>query len=396
MEENKTKKDKKFDIEKEYKKRIEIAEKFTKKLVEKFKKQLKSVIIYGSTATKKFHEKSDLDIFLIMDDTLSDKEISPAVKDDIWNQILKIAQDVNPMITVQSFMFLTEFWDNVRLAEPVVISILKSGIVVYDVGIYMPAKRMVERGKISLTKEAIDKKISAAPEFVKISFQKMKSIGHYLEQAMANAGNAGLMLMGHYPVKKEEVPKYIKEIFVDQKIIESKYYEYADKIQKLAKKVEHVPDKEVYKYGKDLGEALKMCDEFVFKMQDLVMEADKKNKGAILMGMYKTLLKADVGALKYIGITPPEKLEDLPKVLNTNFPSLKEDHNYLFDTLSDLLNKAREGTENEIREELIKELDSKLKKYVSDLLNELKTKHKPFKQNTTPEEFLPLEILKSR
>ncbi len=380
----------KFDIEKEYKRRIEIAEKFTKKLVERFKKQLKFVVIYGSTATKKFHSKSDLDTFLVMDDTLVEKEISPVQKDQIWNDILNIAKEVDPMITVQSFMFLTEFWDNVRLAEPLIIGILKSGVVVYDVGIFMPAKRMVERGKISLTKEAIDKKLSAAPEFVKISNSKIKSVGHYLEQAMAHAGNAALMFMGYYPVKKEEVPQEIKTVFVDQKIIEYKYYEYADKIQKLAKDIEHAAEQEMYRFGKDIGEALKMCDDFVVRMETLIGEMDQKNKGSVLMNLYKTLLKADVGALKYIGVMPPEKLDDLPKVLNENFPELKISHNHLFDRLTELLNMVRDGKEREIDEKEIKSLDEKLKDYVKKLTEVLKTgKHKPANKDSKVEDFIP-------
>ena len=366
-------------------KRYKITTDFAQKLIVKFKKSVKSVIVYGSTAKGTHKETSDIDVFVIMDDTKVDGNIPQEVKDRIWNEMLALAKQTNTTyklkegqgITLQAFMFLTEFWENIRVAEPVLVAILRHGVPVFDVGLFMPAKRMLQRGKIPTTKEAVDQKLNAAPEFVKYALGRIKSSGHYMEQAMATAGNAALMFIGRMPQNKEDVPGAIKESFCDQKLLEERYAVEAQKIRDFAKKLEHIRDEEIIGLGAEVDATLKMTDDFVKRMTSLIKEVDQKKKGSVLMNTYKTFLKADVGALKYIGIQPPESLQDLPNVVQENFPKLKDVHKELFDGLTKYLLMVKDGKENSIPERSVYELREKTKKFVLDLsahLKELKDK----------------------
>ena len=159
--------------------------KFSKNLITRFKRSVKAVVVYGSTAKGTAKETSDLDIFVIMDDTKIEEEVPREVKDRIWNDILQVAREVDTNITVQSFMFLTEFWENLRIAEPVLIAVLRYGIPVFDVGVFEPAQRMLFRGKIPTTYEAVTKKMKAAPEFLDFGRSRLQSVGHYLEQEIS-------------------------------------------------------------------------------------------------------------------------------------------------------------------------------------------------------------------
>ncbi|NPA38369.1 MAG: hypothetical protein GXN99_01080 [Candidatus Nanohaloarchaeota archaeon] len=355
-----------------FKERVNVVERFAMELVKKFKKSVKSVVLYGSTTTGKFHEKSDIDVFIIIDDTEFPQEPSPGLKDSIWRDLLDIASKVDKRITVQSYMFLTEFWENVRMVEPVVLAILRNGLAVYDVGVFMPAKRMLERGLISLTREAIDKKITAAPEFVKMAYGKLKSPGHYIEQAMAYAGNAALMSFGEYPTNKELVPEMLEKVFAKKGLLEMRYVKMARDIHLFAKEMEHIGDKEAAERAGEIGKHVIMADEFVQRMDKLIKELGKRDKGANLMENYKTLLKANVMALKLLNIMPPERLEDLPKEMNKAFPKLAMLHNEVFDKLTDLLMKIKEGKEAEIDEEEIKRIEKRLQEYLEKLREELK------------------------
>lgn len=355
-----------------FKERVNVAERFATELVKKFKKSVKSVVLYGSTTTGKFHDKSDIDIFIIIDDTEFPQEPSPGLKDSIWRDILDIATKVDKRITVQSYMFLTEFWENIRMVEPVVLAILRNGLVVYDVGVFMPAKRMLERGLVSLTREAIDKKITAAPEFIKMAYGKLKAPGHYIEQAMAYAGNAALMSFGEYPTNKELVPEMLEKIFAKKGLLEMKYVKMARDIHLFAKELEHMSDKEAAGNAEEIGKYVIMADEFVQRMEKLIKEISKRDKGANLMEAYKTLLKANVMALKLLNIIPPEKLEDLPKEMNKAFPKLTMLHNEVFDNLTDMLMKVKEGKEGEIDDEKIKRVEKRLNEYLDKLREELK------------------------
>jgi len=356
--------------EKEQERRFRIAQKFAARLIEKFKRTVKSVVVYGSTAKGTAKKESDIDIFVILDDTRIEKEVPPDIKDRIWNELLNIAKDVDERITIQAFMFLTEFWESLRVAEPVTLAILRWGIPIFDVGVYMPAKRMLQRGQIPTTKEAVDKKITAAPQFVEYAESRVKSAAHYMEQAMASAGNAALMFIGRMPQNKEDVPKELEEYFVKEKLLEQKFVDDARAIIKFAKDIEHA--KEIENIGTETDRHLKLTQEFVRRMNTLLKELEIRKKTSVLMRTYKTFLRANVGALRYVGVTPPEELKDLPKIMYQNFPELKEMHSDLFEGLAKALTTIKEGKGEHVPEREIYALREKTKTFVIALGQKLK------------------------
>ncbi len=365
---------------KEQEARFKVAQDFSRRLIEKFKKTVKCVVVYGSTATGNHKKTSDIDTFVVMDDTKIDQEIPQEVKDRIWNELLRVAKETNEAnkipegqgITIQAFMFLTEFWENMRTAEAVLLAILRTGVPVFDVGVFMPAKRMLMRGKIPTTKEAVDKKIAAAPEFVDYARARVKSAAHYLEQGMAAAGQGALMFIGRVPPNKEEVPKALHESFVKDGLLEEKYVKDAEEIRKFAKELEHKKDEDCKAVGAEVDKYLNMTDDFVKRMDKLVKDLEMKKKSNVLMNTYKTFLKANVGALKYIGITPPESLKDLPKVMYKHFPDFKDSHAELFEHLTHALTMVKDGKEDEIPERDVYDLREKTKMFVLGLGKKLK------------------------
>ena len=357
---------------KEQERRFKIGQEFSQKLLAKFKKTVKAVVIYGSTATGKQNKKSDIDVFVIMDDTKVEQEIPPEIKERIWNEMLRIAKETNELITLQAFMFITEFWENLRVAEPVLIAILRNGVPVFDVGVFMPAKRMLLRGKIPTTYEAVEKKITAAPQFVEFAQGRIKSAGHYLEQAMATAGNAALMFMGKMPVNKEDVPQTLQRTFVDQQLLETRYVKEAEEIRVFAKSLEHRKGDDLKTIGAETDKHLKMTDDFVKRMQKLIKELEQRKKSSVIMKTYKTFLKANVGALKYIGVTPPESLKDLPKAIYENFPELKDMHADLFETMTKQITLIKNGKSENVPERDIYSIQEQTKVFVVQLGKKLK------------------------
>ena len=369
----KTKPDKELEErKKEQERRFKIGQEFSQKLIAKFKKTVKAVVIYGSTATGKQNKKSDIDVFVIMDDTKVEQEIPPEIKERIWNEMLRLAKDTNELITLQAFMFITEFWENLRVAEPVLIAILRNGVPVFDVGVFMPAKRMLLRGKIPTTYEAVDKKITAAPQFVEFAQGRIKSAGHYLEQAMATAGNAALMFMGKMPVNKEDVPKTLQRTFVDQQLLEARYVKGAEEIRVFAKSLEHKKGDELKDVGAETDKHLKMTDDYVKRMQKLIKELEQRKKSSVIMRTYKTFLKANVGALKYIGVTPPESLKELPKEIYKHFPELKDMHADLFETMTKQITLIKNGKSESVPERDIYAIQEQTKAFVVQLGKKLK------------------------
>lgn len=368
-----TKEDKLTDEQKKsQEERFKIAQKFAKELIKKFKKNVKSVIVYGSVAKGKHTKKSDIDIFVIIDDTKIERDIPTEVKDRIWNELISIAKETDKRITIQAFMFLTEFWESVRGVEPVLMDVLRSGLPVYDVGVFMPAKRMLNRGKIPTTRESVEKKMYAAPQFVEYAQARIKSVAHYLEQAMAAAGQAPLMYIGKVPPAKEDVPRQLNDYFVKEKLLEEKYVKDAEKLHDFAKEVEYMNKKDLNNLGIRVDEYIKMANRFVKRMNKLVRELEQRKKSSVLMRTYKTFLKANVGALKLKGIQPPEKLKDLPTTMYEHFPELKDQHSGLFDRLNKSLALLKKGQVEKIPERDIYEIREQTKMFVITLGKKLK------------------------
>ena len=51
------------------KKRIEVLKKFTKMVLKKYGPLIRSIVLFGSTARQEFKGESDIDVFVILDDT---------------------------------------------------------------------------------------------------------------------------------------------------------------------------------------------------------------------------------------------------------------------------------------------------------------------------------------
>ncbi len=366
---------------KEFDKRMEIARRYAAKLIQKYRKRIKSVVVYGSTVKGTYHEKSDLDIFVIMDDTEVEEEIPDHVKDQIWDELVRIARDLDERITIQAFMFLTEFWENLRVAEPVLISILRYGVPVYDVGVFMPAKRMVQRGMVPTTKEAVDKKISAAPRFVEYAISRVKSAAHYLEQAVASAGNAALMMIGRLPVNKEEVADALEATLVARGMLDKSVAEDIRSVHRFAKDVEYMSPEEAKDIGRMVDEYVEKAKRVIEAIKVLIDSMGMRQKGNILIETYKMFLKADVVALRRLGIEPPEELKDLPTVMHRTFPEVKEQHETLFNTMMKYLEMVKEGKEEEIPEEKIYEIREKTREFVEQLQRVLEKRLKETKGN---------------
>ncbi len=363
---------KKETKEESMKERLEITQKFAKEVQAEFKKSLKAVIVYGSTAKGKHRKTSDIDTFVIIDDTKLEQDIPPEVKERISGDLRRIAAKVDKNITIQAFMFLTEFWESIRSVEPLIMEILRYGIPVYDIGIYMPAKRMLQRGMLPTTQEAVAKRIHIAPQHLKMAEYRVKSGAHFMEQAMAAAGQAPLMLIGKVPPGKEDVPKELKFHFADKKLLDEKYIEMAQKIHDFAKEIEHAENKKMENIGKKMDDHLKMTDEFIKEMQELLKRVSEKKVDNVLMNTYKAFLKANVGALELKGIKPPEQLKDLPKVMGEQFPEVKDQQEDLFERLAKALIVAKKGKADMIPEREIYGLKEDTKRFIYSLGNKLK------------------------
>ncbi|MFB6241636.1 MAG: nucleotidyltransferase domain-containing protein [Candidatus Nanosalina sp.] len=368
--------------EKSQERRIEAVEEFSDKLKEKLGDKVKVVAVWGSVPQGEHSVESDIDTLVILDDTKLKGDVPEDAKKKIRKKVTSLAKDTDDRITIQYFPFLTEFWNSLRKGEPLAIEAVRNGEPVYDAGIFMPAKRLLERGKISGTRESVKKRLKTAAAGYKKAEKNMRSsIPHKLEQVMANAGQAPIMLVGKTPPGKEKVPGVLEEMFVEKDLLEEEYIDIAEDLVEFGDKGEKSPEEVT---GQMVEEHLEKADKFVKRMHKLVSQLGSRKKVKDIVNDYKKFLKANVAALKSQGVEPPEDKDDLPDVVAENL-DVGEEHVEMFDRWEDIVSKIKDKSMDEVDEKELYELKSETREFVSSVGKDIqKMKQEDRTQKMTP------------
>ena len=355
--------------EKSRNRRFEKVEEFSDKLRDKLGDKVKCVAVYGSVPEGRHTHESDIDTFVVLDDTKLEDDVPSEAKDKIRKKVTKLAKETDDRITIQYFLFLTEFWDAIRKGEPLIIGVLRKGEAVYDVGVFMPAKRMLERGKITSSQEAVKKRLKmAAVGYKKAERNFKQSLPHKLEQAMANAGQAPIMFIGETPPNKEDVGEKLRDLFVENNTLEEEYVEIAEKLHDFNDIAEKHPEKVT---AEMVEEHLEMTDDFIRRMHKLVGQLGSTKKVKDIVDDYKTFLKANVAALKSQGVEPPEEKEDLPDAVIENV-DVEEGHRELFNQWEDVMEKVKNKELDDIDDKKLYELKEKTREFASEIGEDIK------------------------
>ena len=130
-------------------------------VLRKFEKYVVSYVVAGSLVRGKAVETSDIDIFVVIDDTdvkrMSRFELKEKLRSIIWSYIMEAEElaGVKNKLSPQIYI-LTEFWESVKDAHPVIFTFIRDGVPLYDRGAFMPWKLLLRMGKIKPSPEAID------------------------------------------------------------------------------------------------------------------------------------------------------------------------------------------------------------------------------------------------
>ena len=110
---------------------------------------------------------------------------------------------------------LTDFWDSLKEANPIIFTLLRDGIPMYDRGIFMPWKQLLRLGKIKPSREAIDIFMNSGEQMQKRIGHTLRNIGmEDLYYAALTPSQAAIMLYGLPPPTPRETPEVLEDIFV--------------------------------------------------------------------------------------------------------------------------------------------------------------------------------------
>ncbi len=290
----KTKQSRKKGVTKE--ERIEILKTFTKKVLKKYGPLIRSIVLFGSTARNEFSEESDIDVFVIIDDTK--QRITPMMKDKMEEDFDKIAKRISKQLSVQQPYLLTEFWGMVRDGHPIVFNFIREGIPVYDKDIFLPIKRLLQMGEIKPSREAVEKYIERGPKRIRrVENAKIYMVVEDCYYAMLESAQAVLMFLGKAPPRPADAPEALRKTLVSMGLLNEEFVKYLEDVINVRKMVEHKKKKSIS--GKELDEWIKKTKAFVKKMQELIVKIEimkrediVEKSRAIMTETILTLLKS--------------------------------------------------------------------------------------------------------
>jgi len=291
---------------------IKISEVHKTMVLKKFEKYIVSYVLAGSLVQGRATKTSDIDVWIVIDDTDVKKMTRAELKDKLRAIIIGMGVEAGELtgiknkINIQVYI-LTDFWDSLREANPIIFTLLRDGVPFYDRGIFMPWKQLLKMGKIKPSPEAIDMFMGSGEQMLKRVALKLKDIGmEDIYYAILTPSQAALMLHGVPPPAPKETASLMKQIFVQkEKLLEEKYVKTLEKVIDTRKAIEHGEKKEIT--GKEIDELLSESNKYLKRIKRLFTQIEKIKEEEDMVKIYDTVVTIIRDVLKLEGI---ERVQD--------------------------------------------------------------------------------------
>jgi len=284
---------------------LRVAEIHKSMVLQKFEKYVVSYVIGGSLVRGDNVQTSDVDAFVIINDTdvkrMPRLELIERLRSIIYGYISEassLAGVKQNTLNVQIYL-LTDFWQSVKDAHPVIFTFIRDGVPIYDRGTFMPWKALLKMGKLTPSPEAIDMFMSMGDNTIK---RAKKALLDILLQdiywSVLTPSQALLMLYGLPPPTTKETYKEMKRIFVDkEKMLEPRFIKILEEITiKYYKGYEHEKIKEVS--GKEIDRLLQGTEDYLKRLKELRVQIEKQAQQKTVEQVYEdlfNLLKSILG-----------------------------------------------------------------------------------------------------
>ncbi|MEM2956446.1 MAG: nucleotidyltransferase domain-containing protein [Candidatus Pacearchaeota archaeon] len=264
--------------------------------IRKFERYIVSYVIAGSLIRGTATKTSDIDVFVIIDDTdvkrMTRTELRDRLRGIIYGYVMEAADiaGVKNKLSPQIYI-LTEFWEGIRDANPIFFTFVRDGVPLYDKGTFTPWKLLLKMGKITGTPEAIERFLTIGEKVEEVIDRKMIDIAtEDIYWSVITPSQGALMLYGLAPPTPKETVELMKKIFYEkEKLLEKKYIDFLEHIVvDVYKAYEHEKLKKIS--GKEIDELLKGTKEYIKRIRKLVEEVGKRSAEKTIVNIYKDII----------------------------------------------------------------------------------------------------------
>ena len=276
---------------------LRVAEIHKSLVLRKFERYVVSYVIAGSLVRGEAVKTSDVDVFVVINDTdvkrMPRLELKEKLRSIIYQYIAEATAlaGVKNVLNVQVYL-LTDFWESVKDAHPVIFTFIRDGIPLYDRGTFMPWKALLKMGKLKPSPESIDMFMSMGDKVEKrVKRTLLDLVIGDIYWGVLTPSQALLMLYGLPPPNVKETVKEMKNVFVDkEKMLEKKYIDILEKIAiKYYKGYEHEKIKEIS--GKEIDQLLKDMNDYLKRLKELRVQIEKRTSEKTVEQIYEDTFK---------------------------------------------------------------------------------------------------------
>ncbi|MBW2975750.1 hypothetical protein KY366_08585 [Candidatus Woesearchaeota archaeon] len=286
---------------------IKIAEIHKDMVLKKFERYIVSYVLAGSLIQGRATKSSDIDVWIVIDDTDVKRMTRAELKDKLRAIIIGMGIEAGEITGVKNKLniqvyILTDFWDSLKEANPIIFTLLRDGVPFYDRGIFMPWKQLLKMGKIKPSAEAIDMFMATGEQMLRRVRNELKNIGmEDIYYSILTPSQAALMLHGVPPPAPKETAELMREIFVKkEKLLEDKYVNILERVIKNRKDIEHGIKKE--STGKEIDVMLNDSEKYLKRINRLFTQIEKIKEEKDMLNVYDTIVTIIRDVLKMEGI----------------------------------------------------------------------------------------------
>jgi uncharacterized protein (UPF0332 family) len=206
--------------------------------------------------------EKDIDILIIVDD-LSIR-ISPEFVEAYRIIIEKLAMKHSQRLHITTLKF-SNFWEYMRIGDPIGINMLRSGLPLYDIGFFEPLQALLRNGRIKPTQESVYTYFARAPATLKNSKWHLLQACLDLYWGVIDSAHAALMSIGETPPTPAHVADLMHEKLAKPGLIKARYVDIMRRFYEMSKLIVHRQIQEIkgeqyelyYKEAEDFVEAMR-------------------------------------------------------------------------------------------------------------------------------------------
>ncbi len=276
---------------------LRLAEIHKSLVLNKFDKYIVSYVIGGSLVRGDATTTSDVDVFIVINDTdvkkmprLELKERLRSIINQYIGEATALAGAKKNLLNVQVYL-LTDFWESVKDAHPVMFTFIRDGIPIYDRGTFLPWKALLKMGRLKPSPEAIDMFMSMGDKTVKrAKLALLDILVHDIYWGVVTPTQALLMLHGLPPPAPKQIVEDVKKAFLEkEKMLEKKYVDILEKVVKLYKDYEHEKLKEIE--GAEIDKLIKDTEDYLKRLVELREQIEKRAQEKTIEQIHKDVFE---------------------------------------------------------------------------------------------------------